>query len=56
MVALIRDRLAKRVERRRTNNGRVAAILERDILPTVANRLFAVKTDDELPHIRLRDE
>jgi DNA-binding NtrC family response regulator len=56
MVALIRDRLAKRVERRRTNNGRVASILERDILPTVANRLFAVKTDDELPHMRLSDE
>jgi DNA-binding NtrC family response regulator len=56
MVALIRDRLAKRVERRRTNNGRVASILECDILPTVANRLFAVKTDDELPRIRLSGE
>jgi ActR/RegA family two-component response regulator len=54
MVALIRDRLAKRVERRVSNNERVASVLERDRLPTVANWLSAVKTDDELTGIRLR--
>jgi DNA-binding response OmpR family regulator len=56
MVALIRDRLAKRGGRRVSNTERVASILERDSLPTVANWLSAVKTDDELTRIRLSDE
>jgi DNA-binding NtrC family response regulator len=56
MVALIRDRLAKRVERRVSNAKRAASLLERGALPNVANRLFAFKSDDELPPIRLSDE
>ena len=56
MVALIRDRLAKRGTRRRTNTERVATILERDALPTIANWLAAVKTDNELSSIPLSDE
>jgi DNA-binding response OmpR family regulator len=56
MIALIRDKLAKRVERRVSNTERVASILERDTLPTVANWLSAVKTDDELTRIRLSNE
>jgi DNA-binding response OmpR family regulator len=56
MVALIRDRLAKRGTRRVSNTERVASILERDSLPTIANWLSAVNTDDELTNIRLSDE
>jgi DNA-binding response OmpR family regulator len=56
MVALIRGRLTNREERRVSNTERVASILERDTLPTVANWLSAVKTDDELTGIRLSDE
>jgi DNA-binding response OmpR family regulator len=56
MVALIRERLDKRVARRPSNTERVASILERDALTTIANWLSAVKTDDELSHIRLSNE
>ena len=56
MIALIRDRLAKRGGRRVSNIERVASILERDSLPTIANWLSAVKTDDELTRIALSDE
>jgi DNA-binding response OmpR family regulator len=57
MIALIRDRLSKRKGARRvTNTERVASILERDSLPTIANWLSAVKTDDELARISLSDE
>jgi DNA-binding response OmpR family regulator len=56
MVALIRDRLAKRGTRRVSNIERVASILERDSLPTIANWLSAVNIDDELTGIRLSDE
>jgi DNA-binding response OmpR family regulator len=56
MVALIRERLDKRVARRPANTERVASILERDASVTIANWLSAVKTDDELSHIRLSNE
>jgi ActR/RegA family two-component response regulator len=57
MIALIRDRLSKRKGARRVSNTeRVASILERDSLPTIANWLSAVKTDDELTCIPLSDE
>jgi DNA-binding response OmpR family regulator len=57
MIALIRDRLSKRKGARRvTNTERVASILERDSLPTIANWLSAVKTEDELARISLSDE
>src|ERR1017187_8547686 len=48
MVALIRERLEKRVTRRPANAERVASILERDSSITIANWLSAVKTDNEL--------
>jgi DNA-binding response OmpR family regulator len=56
MVALIRERLGKRVARRPENTDRVASILERDALTTIANWLSAVNTDKELSEIRLSDE
>ena len=55
MVALIRDRLAKRVKRRPTNTERVASILERDASLTIADWLFRVKRDDEVSCIALSD-
>ena len=48
MVALIRDRLAKRVKRPPTNTERVASILERDAALTVADWLARVKRDTEV--------
>jgi DNA-binding response OmpR family regulator len=56
MVALIRGKLDKRVARRPANTERVASILERDASITIVNWLSAVKTDDELSHIRLSNE
>jgi DNA-binding response OmpR family regulator len=55
MVALIRDRLAKRVTRRPTNTERVASILERDASVTVADWLSRVKHDTEVTGIALSD-
>jgi ActR/RegA family two-component response regulator len=55
MVALIRDRLAKRVKRRPTNTERVASILERDASVTVADWLSRVKCDTEVTRIALGD-
>ena len=55
MVALIRDRLAKRVKRRPTNTERVASILERDAALTVADWLSRVKNDAEVTCIDLND-
>ena len=56
MIALIHDRLSKRKGARRVSNTeRVASILERDSLLTIANWLSAVKTDDELSTITLSD-
>ena len=56
MIALIRDRLSKPGGRRVANTERVASILECDSLPTIANWLSAVNTDDELACIPLSDE
>jgi CheY-like chemotaxis protein len=56
MVSSIRERLGKRVARRPANTERVASILERDALTTIANWLSAVNTDNELSLIRLSDE
>jgi len=56
MVALIREKLDKRVLRRPTNTERVATILERDAVITIANWLSAVKSDNELTGIALSDD
>jgi DNA-binding response OmpR family regulator len=56
MVTLIRERLDKRVARRPANTERVASILERDALATIANWLSAVNTDNELNHVLLSNE
>ena len=56
MVALFRDRLAKSGGRRVSNTERVAFILEHDSLPTIANWLSAVKTNDELASPPLSDK
>jgi DNA-binding response OmpR family regulator len=56
MVNLIRARLDKRETKQPSNIERVASILERDALPTIANWLSAVKSDDELTRIRLSDD
>jgi DNA-binding response OmpR family regulator len=56
MVNLIRTRLDKRETKRPSNIERVASILQRDALPTIANWLSAVQSDDELTCIRLSDD
>ena len=55
MVALIRERLAKRVPRRPANMERVASILESDASVTVAEWLSRVKNDPEVTRIALTD-
>jgi DNA-binding response OmpR family regulator len=55
MVALIRERLAKRVPRRPANMERVASILESDASLTVADWLSRVKHDPEVTRIALSD-
>jgi DNA-binding response OmpR family regulator len=56
MVDLIRARLDKRETKRPTRTERVASILERDALPTIANWLSAVRSDDELTSLQLSDD
>jgi DNA-binding response OmpR family regulator len=56
MVALIRERLTRRGTRRPTNTERVASILERDALLTIANWLAAVNSDKELTETTLSDD
>jgi CheY-like chemotaxis protein len=56
LVALIRERLEKRGTRRASNTERVASILERDALNTIADWLSRVERDDELTQIALSDE
>jgi ActR/RegA family two-component response regulator len=56
LVAVVRERLAKRGTRRETNRERVASILERDAVATVANWLYRVEHDNELTCISLTDE
>ena len=55
LVALIRERLAKRVPRRPANMERVASILESDASLTVADWLSRVKHDPEVNRIALTD-
>jgi DNA-binding response OmpR family regulator len=56
LVALIRERLERRGTRRPSNTERVASILERDALKTIADWLSRVERDDELIHITLSSE
>ncbi|MGA2537976.1 MAG: response regulator [Terracidiphilus sp.] len=56
MIALIRNRLETRVKRISTATDRVATILERDAVVTIANWLAAVKRESELTHLPLSDE
>jgi CheY-like chemotaxis protein len=56
LVEVVRDRLAKRGTRRETNRERVASILERDAVATIANWLYRVERDNELTCIPLSDE
>ncbi len=56
LVALIRERLEKRGTRRASDTERVASILERDALNTIADWLSRVERDDELTQIALSDE
>jgi ActR/RegA family two-component response regulator len=56
LVALIRERLEKRGTRRASNTERVATILERDALNTIADWLSRVERDDDLTFIALSKE
>ena len=56
LVAVVRERLAKPGTRRETNRERVASILERDAVATIANWLYRVEHDHELTCIPLTDE
>jgi DNA-binding response OmpR family regulator len=56
MVDLIRARLDKRETKGPRNTERVASILERDALPTIANWLSAVRSDDELTSLQLSND
>lgn len=56
LVALIRERLEKRGTRRASNTERVATILERDALNTIADWLSRVEHDDDLTFIALSKE
>ena len=55
LVEVIRTRLAKRGTRRETNRERVASILERDAVATIANWLYRVERDRELTCVPLSD-
>jgi YesN/AraC family two-component response regulator len=56
MVALIREKLEKRGTRRLSNKERVASILEREALTTIAEWLSRVERDRELASIPLSTE
>jgi CheY-like chemotaxis protein len=56
LIALIRERLEKRGMRRAKNTERVASILEREALTTIADWLARVNRDDELTPIALSDD
>ena len=55
LVAVVRERLAKRGTRRETSKDRVASILERDATATIANWLYRVESDAELTRVPLSD-
>jgi DNA-binding response OmpR family regulator len=56
LIEVVRARLAKRGTRRGANRERVASILERDAVATIANWLFRVEHDPELTSIQLSNE
>ena len=56
LVAMIRERLDKRGTRRAANTERVASILERDAVKTIADWLSRVERDEELTQITLSGE
>jgi DNA-binding response OmpR family regulator len=56
LLEVIRERLAKRGERRETNRERVSSILEREALATIANWLYRVERDAELTCLPLSVE
>ncbi len=56
LVTVIRERLKQRGTRRRTNAERVATILERDSLQTIADWLGRVESEHELTYIPLSRE
>lgn len=55
LIALIRERLEKRGIRRTKNTERVASILEREALSTIADWLARVNRDNELTPVPLSD-
>jgi CheY-like chemotaxis protein len=55
LIALIREKLEKHGTRRASNTERVASILEREALTTIAEWLSRVNRDDELTCIPLSD-
>jgi len=55
LVALIREKVAKRATPAKFNAERVASILERDAHKTIADWLSRVKRDDELSKIAISD-
>ncbi len=55
LIALIRERLENRGMRRARNKERVAAILEREALSTIADWLARVNRDNELTPVTLSD-
>jgi DNA-binding response OmpR family regulator len=56
LVKVIRERLEKRGTRKKTNTERVASILERDTLTTIADWLGRVEGEQELTFIPLSKE
>jgi DNA-binding response OmpR family regulator len=56
LVGLIREKLQKRGTRKAVTAERVAAILERDALPTIAAWLARVESEGELTHVPLTKE
>jgi DNA-binding response OmpR family regulator len=56
LVALIREKLQKRGERKVTNIERVASILERDALATISEWLVRVEREGELTCVPLSKE
>jgi hypothetical protein len=56
LVALIREKLGKPVTRRASNTERVATILERDALKTIADWLTRVEHDDEITAVAVTGE
>jgi len=56
LLALIREKLKTRGQRRSSNTERVASILEREAETTIADWLVRVERDDELNHLVLSSD